>query len=177
MREIKLEYCATLDDAVKELIKCNVNDDPAFSIFNGVKLTSEDISYDYAYQLVCKCSYGEFLTKRDRLYFEGQKEEKKHEEDCPRLTEEWIKKGHEILDEKYWPDWDRIVPIRLHDLYRGMELGNCLDIIKELNNGCSIDYARKIIDNQDHSGMSYGLVRAMVEHFCDRGSEFSNACY
>ena len=36
----------------------------------------------------------------------------------------------------------------------------------------SLDEAKKIIDGQDHSGMSYGLVRVMIKSFCDRGEEF-----
>ena len=55
-----------------------------------------------------------------------------------------------------------------------MELGACLDIVKELNNNCSLDEAKAIIDNQGHSGMSYSLVRSMVKSFCKRGNEFLN---
>ena len=51
----------------------------------------------------------------------------------PNKTKEWRDKGHEILDEKYRSDWDNVVPIRLDDLYEGMELKACLDIIEELN--------------------------------------------
>jgi hypothetical protein len=53
-----------------------------------------------------------------------------------------------------------------------MELGNCLDIIKELNAGCELETAKKIIEDQGHSGMSFGLVCSMVKAFCDRGVEF-----
>lgn len=95
-----------------------------------------------------------------------------HKARIPELTREWITKGHEILDEKYWEKWDECVPIRLDDLYKGMELGDCLEIVKALNDGCDLDTAKKIIHNQDHSGMSFGLVRAMVRAFCDRGNEF-----
>jgi hypothetical protein len=56
-----------------------------------------------------------------------------------------------------------------------MELGACLDIVKELNNGCDIELAKAIIEGQGHSGMSFGLVRSMVESFCDRGAEFSES--
>ncbi len=80
--------------------------------------------------------------------------------------------GHEILDEKYWAEWDEIVPIRVDDLYHGMELGACLEIIEPLNKGCTFEEVEKIIDNQGHSGWSYGLVLAMVAAFCDRGKEF-----
>ena len=92
----------------------------------------------------------------------------------PELTKEWITKGHEILDEKYWKKWDECVPVRLDDLYKGMELGDCLDIVKALNDGCDLDKAKTMIHNQGHSGMSFGLVRAMVQTFCDRGNEFAD---
>ena len=84
----------------------------------------------------------------------------------------WINKGHEVIDEKYWAEWDKCVPIRLDDLYRGMELQCCLDIVGPLNNDCSLADAKKIIEDQNHSGMSWGLVVAMVRAFCDRGEEF-----
>ena len=58
----------------------------------------------------------------------------------------------EILDEKYLELWNKCVPIRLGDLYQGMELGMCLDIIKELNNNCTLDEAKVIIESQGHSG-------------------------
>ena len=64
------------------------------------------------------------------------------------------------------------MPIRASDLYHGMELDNCLDIVKVLNNGGSLDEARAMINNQGHSGMSFGLVRNMVKEFCERGNEF-----
>lgn len=35
-----------------------------------------------------------------------------HQEDF-KLKNEWIAKGHEILDEKYWKEWDKMVPISL----------------------------------------------------------------
>jgi hypothetical protein len=64
------------------------------------------------------------------------------------------------------------VPIRLDDLYQGMELKCCLDIVIELNNGCTLNEAKAIIESQGHSGMSFGLVCSMVKSFCDRGTEF-----
>ena len=98
---------------------------------------------------------------------------KEHEAKIPELSKEWIAKGHNILDEKYWTEWDKCVPIRLGDLYRGMELKACLEIVEPLNNGCSMEEAKETIVNQNHSGMSFDLVRAMVKAFCDRGTEFA----
>ena len=52
-----------------------------------------------------------------------------------------------------------------------MELGCCLEIIKILQNG-TLEEAKREIDSQGHSGMSFGLVCAMVKEFSPRGQEF-----
>lgn len=109
---------------------------------------------------------------REEYIAELKHKRAEHEEKIPELTKVWIEKGHKILDEEYWSEWDKCVPIRLGDLYEGMELGACLDIIEELNNNCTLDVAKTIIENQNHSGMSFGLVCAMVRAFCKRGEEF-----
>lgn len=103
-----------------------------------------------------------------------EEEERKHKEAIPKLTKEWIEKGKKILDEKYHETWEICVPIRLGDIYRGMELGATLDIVKELNAGCELEVAKGIIEGQGHSGTSFGLVCSMVKSFCDRGKEFFN---
>ena len=59
--------------------------------------------------------------------------------------EHWIEEGHKIIDSKYWEKWDMCVPIRLDDLYHGMELGCCLEIVKALNEGCELSQAIKIM--------------------------------
>lgn len=87
--------------------------------------------------------------------------------------EYWIEEGHKVIDRKYWETWDEIVPIRLDDLYHGMELGCCLEVIKALNEGCEISYAIKLMEDQNHSGMSWCLVRSMVKAFCNRGPAFA----
>ena len=100
------------------------------------------------------------------------KAEENHKTKIHNLTKEWIYEGHAILDEKYWTKWDECVPVRLDDLYHGMELGACLDIVKPLNEGCSMEEAKEIIERQNHSGISFSLVCEMVKAFCDRGEEF-----
>ena len=50
--------------------------------------------------------------------------------------------------------WDECVPIRLSDLYEGMELGNCLDIVKTINEK-SFEDAIEVMRNQEHSGFSW----------------------
>ena len=84
-----------------------------------------------------------------------------------------MKKGREILNEDKWEYWDRIVPIRLNDLYQGIELKCCLDIVEILNNG-TLEDAKLEIEKQGHSGMSFALVCSMVKDFSPRGEEFFN---
>lgn len=80
------------------------------------------------------------------------------------LTKYWIKEGHKVLSQDKWDEWDRCVPIRLGDLYKGMELGQCLDIIKTVKDN-SIVAGIKVMKNQGHSGMSWGLMKSMIKTF------------
>ena len=101
-----------------------------------------------------------------------RKGEEELNEKFSELVELWIDRGHAALDEIYWNKWDEIVPIRINDLYKGMELEACLEIIEALNSGCTLEKAKVIIDAQNHSGMSFSLVCRMVYAFCERGEEF-----
>ena len=119
----------------------------------------------------------EFGAEREKEHLEYEECKRKHKEAIPELTKEWIEKGKVILAEKYHETWVKCVPIRLSDLYEGMELGNTLEIVKELNDGCELEVVKGIIEGQGHSGMSFGLVCSMVKSFCDRGAEFTSyAC-
>lgn len=96
-------------------------------------------------------------------------------EATPQLTKEWIEKGNCILDKRYREHWAKIVPIGLGKIYRVMELGATLNIIYKLNGGCDIQEAIDIINKQNHSSASFGIVCGLVSKLCARGDEFSNA--
>ena len=89
-------------------------------------------------------------------------------------VERYINKGHKILDKKYWEEWDKIVPIRCSDLYGGMELDDCLEIIKEINDGASYEYVNHLFNSQNHSGVSATLVKSLVINFCEDGEDYMN---
>ena len=86
----------------------------------------------------------------------------------------WFKRGHETLPKDKWGYWDEIVPIRAKDLYEGMELDYTLDIELILREGTKDSFiiASRELDNQGHSEMSYGLMKAMIKEFCTNGKEF-----
>lgn len=168
-REIEFGF-GGIESAVKEL---GNNKELVCGSFNGQMLYSDIDDLDSAYVKITGKTKDEFDAERKKENDEYNEQKRKHEEAIPELTKEWIEKGKNILGEKYIELWNKCVPIRLGDLYQGMELEMCLDIVKELNNGCDLGLAKAIIENQGHSGMSHGLVCSMISSFCDRGKEFS----
>lgn len=169
----KIEFgLGDIESALNELKTYKEKGELVYGIFNGEKLYSDVDDLNSAYKKITGKTKVEFDKAEKERREEFEVENREHEEKIPKLTKEWIDKGEAILDEKYHKLWSECVPIRLNDLYRGMELGASLDIIKELNNNCKLDEAKRIIDNQGHSGMSFGLVCSMVQSFCDRGEEF-----
>lgn len=141
--------------------------------FNGQMLYSDIDDVDSAYVKITGKTKAECDEAERVRQEEYQEQKRKHEEAIPELTKEWIEKGKKVLDEKYLELWNKCVPIRLADLYQGMELGHCLEIVEQLNKGEELEKVKPLIENQDHSGMSFGLVCLMISSFCDRGKEFS----
>ena len=162
----------SLDSVVKNLLEYNYLGQYACIDFNGHTLYSDVDTMDTAYMKIVGMSKSDYDTLEQKRHQEYQDAKRNHEESIHELKGEWITKGKEILDEKYHTLWEQCVPIRLNDMYQGMELGATLDIVKELNSGCDLETAEIIIDEQGHSGMSFGLVCSMVKSFCDRGDSF-----
>lgn len=140
--------------------------------FNGQMLYSDIDDFDSAYKKITGKTKADFDAEMKAENDRYKEEERKHKEAIPELTKVWIEKGNNILDEKYRELWAECVPIRLDDLYHGMELSNCLEIVEQLNNGKSIEEVKPLIENQGHSGISFWLVCCLVKSFCDRGNEF-----
>lgn len=161
-----------LESAVEELLRYKERGELVYGEFNGQKLYSDTDDLDSCFVKVTGKTKAEFDEAEKIRNDEYEQELKKHKDAIPELTKEWITKGNNILDEKYHELWAKCVPIRLDDLYRGMELGNCLEIVDQLNKGYEPEKVKPLIENQGHSGTSFGLVCSMVKSFCDRGSEF-----
>ena len=170
----KIEFGAgdSIERAMQDLARFKERGELVYGEFNGQKLYSDIDDLDSAFKKVTGKTKAEFDAERKSENDRYKEEQQKHKEAIPELVKEWIEKGNIILDEKYRETWAKCVPIRLDDLYQGMELKCCLDIVIELNNGCTLDEAKSIIESQGHSGMSFGLVCSMVKSFCDRGAEF-----
>ena len=165
-------FGGSIEDAVKELKRLNRYGVKAYIEFNGHNLYSDTVTLDDAYKAITDMTYSEFKKMLEDNEEKRKLAEKEFQEKLPTYIDMWIKKGRDIFNGDRLALWEKIVPIRLNDLYHGMELGNCIDIVEALNKDCSFDEAKKIIEDQNHSGMSFGLVCSMVKEFSDRGSEF-----
>jgi hypothetical protein len=170
-RNVEFMAGDTIEDAINELKTYHEKGIKVNGSFNGKILYSDSDTIDSAYIKIT----GKTKIENDRLQQEWLEEykrkEKEHKEKIPELIKEWVAKGKEILSEDKWELWEKCVPMRLNDLYKGFELGCCLEIIKALNTKTFED-AKKIIDEQDHSGMSFGLICSMLISFSDKGKEF-----
>jgi hypothetical protein len=171
-REIDFLAGSNVESAVNTLLYWREQGVQACGKFNGIILYSDTVTMDDAYKQITGKTKAEFDESQRKWKEDYDKEKRDFKENIPALSEEWKRKGREILTDDKWEFWDTIVPIRLNDLYRGMELGCCLEIVNILNNNGTLEEAKKEIENQSHSGMSFGLVRSMVREFCDRGNEF-----
>ncbi len=172
----KIEFGAgdRIDAAVQSLQRFKELGELVCGEFNGATLYSDIDDLDSAYKKITGMTKAESDAANEKWHRDYQEAKEKHKAAIPELTKVWIEKGNQILDEQYRETWAKCVPIRLGDLYEGMELGMCLDIVIELNNGCTLEKAKEIIEGQGHSGMSFGLVCSMIKSFCNRGEEFVN---
>ena len=172
-RYLEVEFWGcTVEDAVKKLLDYKEKGKLAYGEFNGVTLYSDTVTMDDAYTEITGRTKSEFDKEQQEWRENLERQQREHEEKIPELTKVWIQKGREILTEDKLEIWSEIVHIRLNDLYQGMELGACLDIVNILNNNGALDEAKEKIESQEHSGMSFGLVCSMVRELCERGNDF-----
>lgn len=170
-REIKITIGSTIDDAYRQLIA----NAPAYCTFNGQKLYSSN-SLNTMYKKVTGHSKEEYdnLVKQEQDEYKRRKEE--FERNKPKLIEEYKKKARGIIPEDKLELWDKVVPIRLDDIYQGIELGYWLELIEILNDpNLSYDVkmvkGKDIFDKQRHSGMSGNLVMSGLKQFHPLGND------
>jgi len=139
--------------------------------FNGHKCYALLDNEDSCYQKITgktKAEYDEAQRKWHEEYERREAEEKKKaDESIPG----WIEEGKGMIYPQRHGEWEKCVKIRAGDLYHGLDLVGALEVMKHLDNGGSLEDAKKIIDNQNHSGASYGMVMSMLVTFSKRGPE------
>ena len=142
--------------------------------FNGEIIYSDEDSLDSAYMKVVGRTYSEHLKKIEEEEKRMKEAEEEYERSKPSLYSELIMKGHEIIDEKYWFTFDKLVAKSLDDLYRGYDIECAVHIVKMLKEKKSFEEIRQTIFDQGHSNWSVGITIAEVKDICDEGSDFYN---
>jgi hypothetical protein len=164
-----------LESVVYTLLAAKARGEHVYCNFNGHQLHSDSVTMDSAYQEVCghtKAEYDEILRKRNEEY---KRQEEMEKEKATKNIPNWIERGERIIFPERYEDWTRCVKVRSEDLYHGMDLDAALEIMEAIENGASMEEANKIFEDQNHSGMSAGVVRSMAFHFSSKGPEFLEA--
>ena len=169
------DFAYNLEDVGELLKKYREQGENVYVEFNGHKLYALLNDEDSCYRKVLGMSKKDFKKEQARLHKEMEEkriaEEKKAEEKIP----EWIERGKKFIYPQQEEMWKYCVDVRAHDLYHGNDLENALDIMECLDNGGTIEEANKILDDENHSGTSYGITLSIVLSFSKRGPEFYRA--
>lgn len=150
-----------------------------FCEFNGKELYSTD-TIDEAYIKVTGSNKAEAERKRKEWLDEYNRREAEHKSRIPDLTEEYRKKARGLVLDERLEFWDKVVPIRLGDIYHGMELQQTLDICAIMRDD-TLTYderlrkAYKCFMDAGHSGMSAHLTASMIVSFCPDGADVADA--
>lgn len=180
MVEVYLSAGSNIDETYERLLTAAARQKTVvFTKFNGHILLSTD-TIDEMYKKVTGNTRAENKEKKRKWLEDYEKKEKEHQEKIPSLTEKYVKEARGIILDSQLEYWDKIVPIRLDDLYHGMELDQTLDISKIMGDE-SVDYdtrlhqAYKCFMDAGNSGMSAGLVASMLRKFCPHGEDIADA--
>ena len=179
MKEIDFYAGENIENAWKTLLRASAEcGETCYGMFNDKQLLSTD-TLDEVYKKVTGLTKSEFddECKREREEYEREKEE--HIASIPEKTKEYCAAARGVIIEEQYGYWDEIVPIRLNDLYHGMELDATLEICRIMRDESvsleeRIEKAKEAFDNQGHSGMSAGLVLSMLKTFCPEGTALCN---
>lgn len=87
------------------------------------------------------------------------------------LIKQYINDGKKYLIKGKEEEWEKVVPIRVNDLYGGIEIVNTIEILKEYVDNNDPVAAKKVFDKAGHSGMSAGLVFSILSQLMENGDE------
>lgn len=179
-KEIQLPPLRYLSQAIEYIRVVNPNivgTNLVYAMFNGHPIYSDNLDVDEIYS---RLSTNNASNKPKEIELDYEKAEKEFQKKISTLTIKYNALAKGIIADDKLDQWYEIVPIRLRDLYHGMELDATLEIIKELNKATDSNNhfaeAKSIFKGQDHSALSYDLVRAMLNMFAPNGVEFVKYC-
>lgn len=175
MREIYFCAGCNIDDAYRQMKNYELlRGEHCFGMFNGKKLLST-YTLDECYKTLTGLTKSEFEEQRRKEREEYLRKEVEFKLSIPAKVEEYRRKANGIIPDDKIEYWNEIVPIRLKDLYHGMELDCWLELIAELNKDTPkskrLENCKKMFSEQGHSEMSANLVFSGLEEFHELGKE------
>ena len=176
MEEIKLYGGCSIETAYDML---HNQGKECFARFNGHILTSDD-TLDIMYLKVTGKTKEEF-DKQEKEWIENyRRKEEEFKKKIPEMTEQYIKEAEGVILPDKLDFWKEVVPVRLSDIYHGLELEQTLSISKIMGdeNMDMEERLRKsyeIFNESGHSGISAGLTMSMLRTFCPYGDEIADA--
>lgn len=173
MKELYFTAGMSIEDAICFLNDCSKNDgNECYGVFNGKEIFSTE-SEDEIYKKITGNNKNEFNKKLEEDIAEHKRIDDEFKRRIPFLIDEYIQKADGIIPVENIPLWNKMVPIRLNDLYRGMELDCWLDLIKIMNSDKTDEEIMVLCKNQfneqGHSGMSASLVLRGLEELHHKG--------
>jgi hypothetical protein len=141
--------------------------------FNTYSINS-DMSIDDVFLLITDKTYIQWLDYRQKQREEEKRKEEEFQNKLPELIEKYKQEARGLVIDSQLDYWDKIVPIRLNDLYQGMELGETLKYCKMMRDESMpledrLVKARQDFINSVHSGMSRSLMLKMIHTFVPDG--------
>lgn len=149
-------------------------DKKGYATFNGFMFCTddEDLTIDHLYQTICGESKVERLNKRRVLRMEATAREIKHQIMQAERISSFIKSGLKVLPPEQREKWIDIVPVRVMDLYHGLDLENFLELYENLKNE-TFETVKECFLSQGHSGGSAGVVLSLLKEFSPLGKDFA----
>lgn len=168
-KEITMDIGSTLRDAYCTLQYYKKRGVDACTNFND-KMLNSDMTLDDIYELITGKTYAEFEYEQFESRKRTQEEKDEFQKNLPELEKYWIEEGKKFITKEY-ENYVKCVPIRLRDLYHGLELKYLKELAEPINNK-EYKKAVELLGKQGHSGMSYGLIKSMIMAFLENGNEF-----
>ena len=165
-------YGNTLEQCVEALLKYQRRGESVVVSFNGHDLYSSDVTMDGAYQEVLGSTKEEFDRKQEEWRKEYKEKQAREEAKAKAQIPSWLERGSNLIYPERAEEWKKCVEARASDLYHGLDLNAAIEIMEMLENGATLDEAKEVLDGQDHSGASYGMVRNIIFSFSKQGPEF-----
>lgn len=181
MKKITILHGSTIESALQYLKRqSKIQNEILCANFNDKVIFSTD-SIDDAYKRIVGKTKEEFDADSNKWREEYDRKEQEHKDNIPNLTEKYRQKARGLVIESELEYWDKIVPVRLNDLYHGMELQQVIDCAIVMRNTTitkeeRLRIAYKIFMDAGHSGMSASLTMVMLRRFCPNGNELADAC-